>query len=188
MEISDCLPGAASPVTVPVYQGRVYAQLALGNFVHPPTVMFRREAIDLAGMFDPDIKIVCDWEWFVRVARIGPIGFIDRPLLRYRRSPTQSSSDPRTPLDSLAVARRIYGRDPDLRKNHAGEVRRHLGALGLDAAYALSELERGRALRLLLSSLLASRTCNVKTLRTLFKIAAPATVLGRVRRLRARLA
>ena len=187
-EISDCLPGAARPTTVPVYQGRVYAQLALGNFVHPPTVMFRRKAIDLAGMFDPDIKIVCEWEWFVRVARVGPIGFIDRPLLRYRRSSTQISSDPRTPLDSLAVARRIHGRDPDLRKNDAGEVRRHLGALSLDAAYALSELERGRALRLLLSSLFASRTFNAKTLRTLFKIATPATLLGRVRRLRARLA
>ena len=83
--------------------------------------------------------------------------------------PTQISSDPRTPLDSLVVARRIYGRDPDLRRNDAGEVRRHLGALSLDAAYALSEVERGRALRLLLSSLFAYRTFNAKTLRTLFK-------------------
>lgn len=188
LDITTCLPSGSKPTSVPVYQGQVYAQLALGNFVHPPTVMFRREAMGRAGMFDPGIKIVCEWEWFVRVARVGAIGFIDRPLLRYRRSSTQISSDPRTPLDSYAVARQIHARDPDLRRNFSSEIRRHMGALSLDAAYALSEIEPGRALRLALTSVFAYRTINTKTLRTLFKIVMPRALLARARRLRARVA
>uniref|UniRef100_E6PV28 Putative Glycosyl transferase, family 2 n=1 Tax=mine drainage metagenome TaxID=410659 RepID=E6PV28_9ZZZZ len=98
-----------------VYYGQVYAELALGNFIHPPAVMFRREVLAVAGWFDPTSHRVCDWEWFVRVARHHAIAHIDRDLLRYCRSPTQMSTNPRTLLEALQVTRGIYKRDRALR-------------------------------------------------------------------------
>lgn len=188
LDIAAFLPvPVAEPLRVPVHYGRVYEELTQGNFIHPPTVMFRREAVTLAGPFDPAIKIACEWEWFVRVARVGCFGFIDRPLLRYRRSPTQISSDPRTPLDSLAVAHKIHALDPALRQREPGMVNRHFGALSLDAADALSEVKPWQSLRLLLASLVCYRTLKGRSLRTLFKIIMPKFLLGPLRRLRLRL-
>ena len=171
--------------SIAVYWGEVYDELVQGNFIHPPTVMFRRDALQRAGMFDPEIKIVCEWEWFVRVARAGPVAHLDIPLLDYRRSPTQISSSPRTALDSLAVAKKIYARD-----SHPGQRRdrrslRHLGALSLSAADVLAELQPEAAFGLLASSVFVYHTFRGQTLRTLFKIMLPSGLLDLLRRVRA---
>ncbi|OYV36506.1 MAG: family 2 glycosyl transferase [Thiomonas sp. 20-64-5] len=169
---------------VSVYRGEVYEELLQGNFIHPPTVMFRREALQRAGGFDPTIKIVCEWEWFVRVARAGPVAHLDLPLLNYRRSPTQISSNPRAAVDSLQVARKIHAFETGqpLRKKRL--TLRHLGALSLSAADVLAEIEPGQALGLLASSVFVYHHVKGQTLRTLFKIAMPSFVLNRLRSLR----
>ena len=170
---------------VQVYYGSVYGELVHGNFVHPPTVMFRRELLDEVGLFDVDVSIVCEWDWFVKVARVGDLGFIDRPLLRYRRSATQISANWRTSLDSLQVARRICGRDPSLYAREPGRFRRHFGHLSLDAASACVEHDRWKALRLLIDGSLRYRTLHKSMLRTLAKAVLPEPLRERVRRLRA---
>ncbi|MDE2149418.1 MAG: glycosyltransferase family 2 protein [Gammaproteobacteria bacterium] len=186
-DIADVLqPSGREPVIVAEDHGRVYEQLAFGNFIHPPTVMFRRETLAVAGTFDPTEKIVCEWEWFVRVARCGNIGYIDRPLLRYRRSATQISSDPQTPADSLSVAHKIHARDPDFRRRFPEAVRRQFGVLNLDAADAVVEIDRRKSLRLLSASVFAYRVLRGQTLRTLVKILLPAWLLQILRALRRR--
>ncbi|MGC8807633.1 MAG: glycosyltransferase family 2 protein [Thiomonas sp.] len=171
---------------VRVYWGQVHDELVQGNFIHPPTVMFRREALQRAGGFDPDIKIICEWEWFVRVARAGPVAYLDLPLLNYRRSPTQISSDPRAAVDSLRVARKIHAREAGQPPGTFRLKWRHLGALSLSAADALAEMEPGQALGLLASSVFVYHYVKGQTLRTLFKIAMPAGVLNWMRARRAR--
>src|SRR3982751_559792 len=42
-------PGLAEPLSVTVRRGDVYRELAFGNFVHPPTVMFRKQVLEKAG-------------------------------------------------------------------------------------------------------------------------------------------
>lgn len=169
---------------IPVYHGDVYHELLHGNFIHPPTVLFRREALQRAGMFDPEIRIVCEWEWFVRVARAGPVAHLDLPLLDYRRSPTQISSSPRAALDALVAAKTIYVRHTPPGQSRSREARRHLAALSLGAADMLAEVQRGTALRLLASSVLSYRMPKRRMLRILIKIALPAAVLQWVRRVR----
>lgn len=174
LDITDCLGVAGNTAQlVRTLHGEVYEELTLGNFIHPPTVMLRREALRRAGLFDTEVRIVCEWEWFVRVAAQGPVGYIDRPLLRYRRSTTQISSNPLTALDSLRVAQLIHERDPELRARRPLAVRRHLGALSLSAAYALAETRRFQALRLLLASTLRYRTWRLGSLATLARLALP---------------
>ena len=169
---------------ITVYWGEVYDELMQGNFIHPPTVMFRREALQRAGLFDPGIKIVCEWEWFVRVARAGPVAHLHVALLDYRRSPTQISSSPRAALDSLAVAKIIYQRDSVQGKGDSRRALRHLGALSLSAADMLAEIQPGVAILLLASSVFVYRTFKDQTLRTLIKIAMPSALLQLVRRAR----
>jgi len=173
-----------SPVRV--FWGQVDDELEQGNFIHPPTVMFRREALQRAGGFDPDIKIICEWEWFVRVARAGPVAHLDVPLLNYRRSPTQISSDPRAAVDSFQVARKIHALEAGQPPERKRLSWRHLGALSLSAADVLAELEPGHALGLLASSVFLYHYVRGRTLRTLFKIAMPAGVLHWMRSLRTR--
>jgi glycosyltransferase involved in cell wall biosynthesis len=169
---------------IDVYSGKVYEQIVQGNFIHPGTSMFRREVLAMAGSFDPAVRIACEWEWLVRVARVGPVAYLDLPLLRYRRSGSQISSSPHMSLDSLRVARKIYERDPTLGARQPNAVNRQLGALHLQAAYALAETEPWKALRLLASSVLVYHMARVLTLRTIVKIVMPTKVLSLVRRLR----
>ena len=182
LDVSLCLPSAsAQPVLVPTYFGRVYEELALGNFVHPPTVMFRRSLLAEAGYFDQDVKIMCEWEWLVRVARVGAIGFIDRPLLNYRLSPSQVSSSEDAALDTVQVARRICERDPSLRRKRPEGYRMLFGGLYAVAADSRAEKHPLEALSLLATSVLRYRTFTRQTPRTLLKLLAPAPLLELVR-------
>ena len=190
VDLSDCLPDRQiQPVVVPAYFGQVYENLALGNFVHPPTVLFRRSVLDEVGLFDEKARMMCDWDWLVRASRGGSFGFIDRPLLRYRRSDTQISSSrhhPRASIDSLHVAQRIVERDPDLYRRKTAEFKTHLGGMCLDAADANAEKDRWQSLCLLASSIGRYGTIKGQTFRTLLKILMPAILLNRFRQYRGR--
>lgn len=186
LDISGCLAAAPSqPLRVTTLYGSVYDELALGNFIHPPTVMLRRQTLEQVGMFDPQFRIGCEWDWLVRVARVGPVGYIDRPLLRYRRSATQITHHPQTAVDAVRVAQLIHRRDPALRERMPQLVRHHLGMLYLYAAYALSESRPGTALRWLLASALVYRTVGRDSVAALVRLALPARLLRALRGLRA---
>ncbi len=166
---------------VECHAGRVFEQMLLGNFIHPGTAMFRREALDAAGNFDPEIRIACEWEWLVRVTRAGPVGYIDLPLLGYRRSPGQISSSPAMNQDSLRVARMIHERYSGKHSIPPEALRRQLGNLETQAAYALAPVRRGDAVRLLAAGVLRHRVLNATSLRTLVRLLPS----GAVRALRA---
>ena len=182
LDISDCLvstPGQA--VVVPIHFGAVYEELALGNFVHPPTVLFRRDVLTEVGCFDPEIKIMCEWDWLVRVAHDGAIGFIDRPLLRYRLSASQVSSSEDAVSDSLRVAQHICERDPTLQERQPERFRRFFGGLYSDAADARAERHPLEALSLLLTSIMQYHTVTWQTPRTVLKLLLPVPVLDLLR-------
>ncbi len=185
MPIAAC--GLPAGSVVECHSGRVFEQMAQGSFIHPGTSMFRRSALDLAGNFDLNIRIACEWEWLARVTREGSVGYIDLPLLAYRRSAGQVSSSPDMNLDSLHVAKMLHQRYPQLRLNDPAAVRRQFGNLELQAAYALAPVHRRKAFALLLSSLLRRRVCDAVSLRTLLRIVLPTPAMRGLRALRGRL-
>jgi len=153
VDIARWMPGASdTPVAMPVHSGHVYRHLALGNFIHPPTVMFRRELLAKVGLFDEGIRNCCDWEWLVRASRAGKFAFIDRPLLRYRRSASQMSG-PRHKLqlysDIVANLRKFARDDPSVATSGGRAYQRSLGNACVDLAGALVETDRLNALALL---------------------------------------
>ncbi len=178
LDIADCLATVPSrPLLVPTSYGPVYEEIALGNFVHPPTILFRRAILPDTGYFDVHVKIMCEWDWLVRVARVGPIGFLDRPLLQYRLSSSQVSFSEDAALDSVVVAQRICERDPGLQARHAEEFRKLFGELYADAADSRADKHPLEALRLLATSVLRYHTITRQTPRTFLKVLVPAPLL-----------
>ena len=181
--------GSASPppIAVDAHFGRVYRELVHGNFVHPPTVMFRRGALETAGIFDETLRYTCDWEWMVRMARIGPFIHVNRPMLEYRLSETQMSSKRHNgegAVDIVHAAMKIRRSDPDLMATDRDRMRMGLGEFCHHAADALAERRKANAVRMLARSVWEYGTIKSETVRTALKILMPFSLIQFVRRLR----
>lgn len=193
IDLDGCLPAtcaapAPAPTTAPVYLGDAYRALAHGNFVHPPTVMFRRSLLDTAGSFELEARSMCDWDWIVRAAATGAVAFVGRPLLDYRLSSTQMSAPRhriRASVDTLRVAERICRRDEALYLQDLPRFRADLGFFCLDAADAEIDHDKGRAARLLARSVFRFGHCDAFTLRVLAKLLTPSWALAFKRQRRA---
>ena len=178
--------GGGLPETIRVYSGDLYATLVQGNCLHPPTVMFRRDAAaqagPLSGAFGKDV----DWEWLLRLSRTGRCALVDYPLMRYRYSADQMSGDGQMEeiaLSRLLVMDELKLRDPELLAKPA--FRRRLGYSHLAAADALAESAHVRAAGHLLRSL-GWGYFGRRTVKTLAKVCAPGWAIRMVRRARNR--
>jgi glycosyltransferase involved in cell wall biosynthesis len=84
-------------VPVPLDEPTTFGELAHHNWILTPgTHLIRRSALERAGTFDVETDPADDWDLAVRVSRLGPVGFVDRPLLRWRRHDlTLTNTSPR---------------------------------------------------------------------------------------------
>ncbi len=181
---ADAIPASQQPTPIGAYVGKVYERMVHGNFVHPPTVMFRRYLLEAVGMFDETLRYDCDWEWLVRVARTGAFVHINRPMLDYRLSETQISSPhqaSRRVKDTLRAATKIWDSDPNLISTDRARMQASLGDLYLEAASALSEEQRVEAARMLVRSVWKYRLVKSGTFKTAFKILMPLSFLEFIR-------
>tara|TARA_R110002073_G_scaffold336589_1_gene536561 strand:+ start:78158 stop:79174 length:1017 start_codon:yes stop_codon:yes gene_type:complete len=74
------------------WHGRILNSLLKGNFVHPPTVLFRRAVFTNVGPQNVSLGNATDYEYLSRIACKYSVGLVNEPLLRYRISEGQSSS------------------------------------------------------------------------------------------------
>ena len=135
-----------------IVRGRVYPRILLGNFVHPPTVMFRRAALQAAGKLDETFRNNCDYDFLIRIARLGEFAYIDRPLLRYRYQPTQMSSTQNLATVKLETARIIekaMAKDTIYYSSHRSLMNERIADCLIGAARELVEKDPATALRLL---------------------------------------
>lgn len=69
-----------------VEEPTAFADLAFFNWICTPGVLLiRREVLDKVGAFDPNTVPCEDWDMSIRLSRVGPIAFTQRPLLLWRR-------------------------------------------------------------------------------------------------------
>jgi glycosyltransferase involved in cell wall biosynthesis len=142
------------PDSVRIHAGAIHDQLIGGNCLHPPTAMFRRDAAMRAGALDAAFRRDADYEYFLRLSQQGRVAYIDYPLMRYRYSADQMSSDKHLAdiaLSRVLVLESLGDRDPTLRGR--AWFRRRLGYSHLALAHALADVRRIAAVRHLLSSL-----------------------------------
>lgn len=71
--------------TFPVFRtGNQLNEFIYRNLVIPSGSMFRRKTFDELGGFDESFFGSGDWDLWFRFAQKGPIGCVEKPLLRYR--------------------------------------------------------------------------------------------------------
>ena len=181
---SGAWPDLGAPLRVEVGVGSVYRDLAFGNFVHPPTVMFRRSVLECSGGSDLALPGSCDWELFVRMSRCGKFAHVHRTLLRYRISETQSSSvavhGGRGNVDTVRAADKIWAADPELAATQRERMRRCTRDFCFDASYTMARTDRRLAFRMLARSI-AHGGVSLAAAKVAARILLPASLVTAVR-------
>jgi glycosyltransferase involved in cell wall biosynthesis len=176
-----------SDTSIGILVGSVYEHLAWGNFIHPPTIMVRRAAIDAAGVFDESIPIATEHDWLLRVCRTGRAAYLDSPMIYYRYSGDQLSSPRHTTqisLDSIATITTLRRTDPELYRRHLLRFTRRIGTCYLNAANASLETNKFAASGHLLRSV-THGVFNLSSLKVIGKLVLPRKLLNRYRNRRA---
>lgn len=72
------------------WQGNIYPKLLIRNFISSGSnILIRRQFVQAAGEFDPNLKSVEDWDYYLRLAALCPFAVVPEYHILYRRS-TQS--------------------------------------------------------------------------------------------------
>ncbi len=65
---------------------RAYPEILIENTIgNPSLVLVPRSAFERVGVFDPAIPLGQDWDMWIRIARVYPIGVVDAPLIYFRQ-------------------------------------------------------------------------------------------------------
>ena len=135
--------------------GMVLDQLLLNNFITTSTVMAPKSRLVHAGLFGEGRRVSEDFEFWLRMAARWKVGFIDEPLVRYRRRPGSLSDDKVISAQcALDVVEHFWREHPQHRSSrphiHRQSLASHLAAVG---QAALAQGSRGTALAYLGRSL-----------------------------------
>lgn len=79
----DCRGLSKEYAQIPPHGREVFGKLYRNDFIVAPTVMVKRELYERVGLYDPNLGIE-DWDFFLRVARQGNIGYLDAETVMYR--------------------------------------------------------------------------------------------------------
>ncbi|BAZ13303.1 putative glycosyl transferase [Calothrix sp. NIES-4071] len=101
------------PVT-PVFNGNVYANLLVWNFIsNGSNPLIRSQALKSTGEFDPTLKSAEDWEYWLRLAAHWPFVVVPNIQILYRRSSNSMTSKIEIIKQaSLIVLERAFGNAP----------------------------------------------------------------------------
>jgi glycosyltransferase involved in cell wall biosynthesis len=72
------------PANRPVPPARVLPRLAVQNFLSVPAVCFRRDRALAAGPMDEALWYFADWDYWLRLAALGPVFYGAEPLAGFR--------------------------------------------------------------------------------------------------------
>lgn len=93
-------------------RGRVYQDLLRRNFIGTSTTVVRSEALR-GQRFDPNLRHAEDFDLWLRIARDWKVDYVDAPLIHYRLSPSQASSNWVAMHESrLGIIRRHLAQQP----------------------------------------------------------------------------
>lgn len=162
------------------YVGHHYSNLVHDMYIHPPTIMFRRELFDLAGPFDASLRNLCDWEWLIRASKYGPFAFLSLPLIAYRLHQGQMSRRAsETHTDSIVITQRVMKRDPEIARKDVVRFKQDLGDYQLGAAEAARRSSKLAAIEYILRSI-PNRGIDRRTLAALLRTTLPSSVVAKL--------
>lgn len=139
------IPGVSEAVNL--YSGDIFSQMVLGNVVHTPTTLVRRERLERVKGFREDLLVTGeDYDFHLRTCREGPVAFADVESIGY----TVGRADRLTaPALAAQLAQNAIRTIEPVLKDSAAQIKLPRGAvarmLGETYAWAASKLlESGR--------------------------------------------
>ncbi|NET85484.1 MAG: glycosyltransferase [Moorea sp. SIO1F2] len=103
----------------PLYwEGNVYPQLLIRNFISSGSnIMVKRKYIEAAGEFDPSLKSVEDWDYYLRLAALCPFALVPKYQILYRRSSQSMTSkvDVMEKANLIVIERAFKAAPPELK-------------------------------------------------------------------------
>ena len=179
--------GAGDNVMANVYSGHIHDSLVRGSCIHPPTVLIRRSATQEIGDVDESEPNGMDYDYFIRLSRLGKIAYIDMPLLYYRYSDDQMSSDKHLidiKFSILRIIQKIQKDDPGYVERNSRFYRQRLALCHAGVAAAAAESNSYLAFTHLAKSIGLGHL-DRQTLKVLAKAILPSWLLQKYRRLNA---
>jgi glycosyltransferase involved in cell wall biosynthesis len=132
-------PGATNESRLQLYEykgsGDAFHSLLLENFIHTSSVLVRREALARAGLFAANLRGAEALELWMRLARVGPFGFLDEVLIDVRRHETNTTNSVEFARHRVRATRLMMARwnnDPEAMR----VMQQNLGVRCWDLAYA----------------------------------------------------
>jgi hypothetical protein len=93
------------PARVPLDEPSTFANVVTGSTMFPPGLLLtRRSVVDQVGGYDHTITPADDWDYFIRLCRLGPVAFVNEVLIQYRRHPNNQGAQSKVP----EMCRRVY--------------------------------------------------------------------------------
>ena len=85
-----------------------FASLLTEDYIHQPGAFWRRSAREAIGLMDPASQLAFDYDWFLRLAKLGPPVYVSEPLgcVRWYPSTKSGGQYAQQLRDALAIARR----------------------------------------------------------------------------------
>jgi len=80
--------GEIYPLNCP--QGDIFWELLEDNFIPMPSVLARKSSLRAAGGFNSDLKLIEDWDMWLRLSERFPVAAIAEPLAIYRKASSAS--------------------------------------------------------------------------------------------------
>ncbi|NEO89375.1 MAG: glycosyltransferase [Moorea sp. SIO3G5] len=103
----------------PLYwEGNVYPQLLIRNFISSGSnIMVKRKYIEAAGEFDPSLKSVEDWDYYLRLAALCHFALVPKYQILYRRSSQSMTSkvDVMEKANLIVIERAFKAAPPELK-------------------------------------------------------------------------
>ena len=129
-------------------EGEILLPLMRKSLISTQTLVARRDRLLEIGGFDPRLPALVDWDCALRLAPLGPIAFVDEPLVVQRFSPNSITRDSGRRLRArVRIAEKhkaILGDHPEILAGHHYAIAGGHRAQG-DLPAARAALGRARA-------------------------------------------
>lgn len=102
----SCTPtGSFYPERCP--RGDLFWELLERNFIPCGSVLFRKSCVYRVGLLDKNIAGIDDWDLWIRIAELYPLAALERPVIIWRQSTTDSGQGSSKTVALISLSLRL---------------------------------------------------------------------------------
>ena len=91
--------------------GEIYPQVLKFRWIDLPTLIIKRDLLQLTGTFDESLPILQDWDFIIRLAKHCCFGCVNEPLLNSHVTSGSLSENEEAALETIELITKKYSED-----------------------------------------------------------------------------